>query len=68
LAVLLREIAATEHISFVLVDHDVDLVANTCERAYVLALGRVISEGPIGRVLQDPAVIESYLGHGVLAT
>jgi ABC-type branched-subunit amino acid transport system ATPase component/branched-subunit amino acid ABC-type transport system permease component len=64
----LRRVAAMDGIAFVLVDHDVDLVATACERAYVLALGQVISEGPISSVLQDPAVIESYLGRGALVT
>jgi ABC-type branched-subunit amino acid transport system ATPase component len=46
----------------VLVDHDMDLVRATCDRAAVLDFGRVIAHGPPGDVLADPDVRRVYFG------
>ena len=49
-------------VSIVLVEHDMRLIMNLCERITVLSYGRVIAEGKPDEIRQNTAVIESYLG------
>jgi branched-chain amino acid transport system ATP-binding protein len=62
-AQLLRAVAA-DGVAVVLVEHDVSLVMDVCERIHVLDLGRVIARGTPTQVRADPAVIGAYLGNG----
>ena len=50
------------NVSIILVEHDMRLIMNLCERIIVLSYGRVIAEGKPDEIRQNPAVIESYLG------
>ena len=45
-----------------LIDHDVDLIANTCDETLVMDFGRRLALGPTRAVLDDPAVRRAYLG------
>ncbi len=58
---VLREVAA-EGVAVVLVEHDIQLVMDTCSHIHVLDLGRVLASGPPEVVQQDAAVLEAYLG------
>ena len=49
-------------ISIVLVEHNLPLVANTCERICVLAGGTLIAVGSMSELRQNDLVIEAYLG------
>jgi len=49
-------------ISVLLVDHDMTLVLGVCETLTVLDLGRVIAQGTVDAVRDDPAVVDAYLG------
>ncbi|WP_433383440.1 ABC transporter permease subunit [Actinoplanes sp. CA-142083] len=49
-------------ITVVIIEHNMGLVMNLCERITVLASGRVIAEGTPAAVAATPAVIEAYLG------
>jgi urea transport system ATP-binding protein len=50
-----------EH-SVVVVEHDMDFVRSIAKRVTVLHEGRVIAEGDMNQVQNDPRVIEVYLG------
>ena len=50
--------------TFLFVEHDMEVVMNHSDTVVVMAEGRVISEGEPRRVREDPAVIDAYLGGG----
>jgi ABC-type branched-subunit amino acid transport system ATPase component len=57
----LRQIC-DQGIGVLLVDHDLGLVREICERLVVLDLGRLIADGATSEVLASPDVAAAYLG------
>ncbi|HEX8689248.1 MAG TPA: ABC transporter ATP-binding protein [Solirubrobacterales bacterium] len=48
--------------TFLFVEHDMDVVMGHSDRVIVMAAGRVIAEGEPRQVREDPAVVDAYLG------
>ena len=58
---LLRELAA-EGMAVVLVEHDVPLVLEVCDRIHVLDAGRMLASGTASEIRTDQRVHDAYLG------
>ncbi len=50
--------------TIVLIEHVMQAVMNLSDRIHVLAEGRIIASGPPESVVDNPQVIEAYLGEG----
>ncbi|WP_418771471.1 ABC transporter ATP-binding protein [Halobacterium yunchengense] len=49
-------------LTFLLVEHDMDLIMENCEHVIVMHQGRVLDEGPPEQIRNSEEVIEAYLG------
>jgi ABC-2 type transport system ATP-binding protein len=56
--------AASASCTVLMVEHNLSVVADLCDRITVLTRGRVLAEGDYPTVSADPAVREAYLGTG----
>jgi branched-chain amino acid transport system ATP-binding protein len=45
-----------------LVEHNLSVVADLCDRITVLQRGQVLAEGTYAEVSSDPRVLEAYIG------
>ncbi len=59
---LLRRLQQMTGCTVLLVEHDVPLAFELCDRAVVMATGAVVSVGPPDVVRHDPRALEAYLG------
>ncbi|HEX7763060.1 MAG TPA: urea ABC transporter ATP-binding protein UrtD [Cellvibrio sp.] len=60
-AELLRSII--KHRSVIVIEHDMQFVAQIADKVTVLHQGKILAEGSVDKVKNDPKVIEVYLGH-----
>ncbi|GEK47767.1 ABC transporter ATP-binding protein [Halomonas pacifica] len=48
--------------TFLVIEHDMDMIARLCDPVIVLAEGSVMVQGSIEEIQNDPAVIDAYFG------
>jgi len=51
-------------ITFLIIEHNMDLIARLCRHVFVLAAGRMLFEGAPRAAIESPEVIDAYLGTG----
>ncbi|RCV88643.1 ABC transporter ATP-binding protein [Billgrantia montanilacus] len=51
--------------TFLVIEHDMDMIARLCDPVIVLAQGSVMVEGSIEEIQNNPQVIEAYFGSNV---
>jgi urea transport system ATP-binding protein len=59
--VLLRRI--TRGRSLIIIEHDMEFVSRIAHKVTVLHLGKILAEGTMEEVQNNPRVVEVYLGH-----
>jgi ABC-type branched-subunit amino acid transport system ATPase component len=64
LAQALRRTVDDEHISMLLVEHDVAMVLSLSSYVFVLDFGELLAQGPPDFIRDDPQVKAAYLGNG----
>lgn len=51
-------------VTFLIIEHNMELVGRLCRHVYVMASGRLLCEGRPSDVVRNPEVIDAYLGGG----
>jgi len=61
----IRELASTGDVTFVIVEHDMDVVFSLSDRVITLHRGEIIADGTPDEIKMNPQVREVYLGEEV---
>jgi branched-chain amino acid transport system ATP-binding protein len=62
ISALLRDMRSEGSLCQLLVEHDVQMMIDTCDYVFAMNTGRLIAEGEPREVVQNPLVQEAYLG------
>lgn len=60
-AALIRKVCAGRAI--VVIEHDMEFVSRIADKVTVLHLGKILAEGSMAEIQQNPKVVDVYLGH-----
>ncbi|NLV06659.1 ATP-binding cassette domain-containing protein [Haloarcula rubripromontorii] len=61
----IHELRQEQGLTFLLVEHDMDVIMNNCEHIIVMHQGSVLAEGDAETIKSDERVLEAYLGGDV---
>ncbi len=65
LTAFIRGIRRDFNLTILLIEHQMDLVMNLCERLVVLDFGEIIAKGTPDSIRENPRVLTAYLGKGM---
>lgn len=60
---IIRRLNTERGCTICLIDHDLDLIDELCDRVVVMAEGKVLAEGTMDAIRQNPHVQTAYLGN-----
>ncbi|MDX2241136.1 MAG: ABC transporter ATP-binding protein [Leptolyngbyaceae cyanobacterium bins.302] len=52
-----------EGMTFLIIEHNMDVIMSLCDRVWVMAEGRNLANGTPAEIQSNPEVLEAYLGH-----
>jgi len=58
----IRELNREQGKAFLLIEHNINFIADLCERVYVLNYGELLAHGTPHDIMENEAVIEAYFG------
>jgi ABC-type branched-subunit amino acid transport system ATPase component len=61
----IHQLRDDEGLTFLLVEHDMDLIMNNCEHVIVMHQGQVLAEGTPDEIRGNERVVDAYLGEEV---
>jgi len=65
LAAVVERLNREDGLTFFVIEHDMDLIARLCDPVIVMAAGKVMVQGPMAAIRNNPEVVEAYFGGGV---
>jgi branched-chain amino acid transport system ATP-binding protein len=66
LAELIVRLRSELDLTIVLIEHDMNLIMDICDRIVVMTEGRVLTSGVPNEIRKDPRVLEAYLGGDIV--
>jgi sulfate-transporting ATPase len=64
---VVRRLADTRNLGFVIIEHNLEMVFNVCDQIVVLDAGRVLTSATPKEVASDPRVQDAYLGSSTIS-
>jgi ABC-type branched-subunit amino acid transport system ATPase component len=58
----LSDLATSENLSIVMIEHRLEWVEQICDHVIVMALGKVLARGTLAEVVRERSVVDAYLG------
>jgi branched-chain amino acid transport system ATP-binding protein len=58
----IRELCAEKGMTFLIIEHDMDLVMSLCNPVIVMSEGQKLAEGTPEEIRSDKRVLDAYLG------
>jgi branched-chain amino acid transport system ATP-binding protein len=66
LAELIVRLRSELDLTIVIIEHDMNLIMDICDRIVVMTEGRVLTSGVPSKIRKDPRVLEAYLGGDIV--